>query len=138
MKYVDKKYIYLRENKKCFHCGKALDTLGKVTLDHYYPRSHGGTYDLFNLVSCCKKCNKYKKSNIPDDYKDVHMRLFIKSVEDKRIVYFSTIGLKHSEIFELAREIYEVENHDDYTIFKSKRYKFYVSQNKIIKLEKIY
>ena len=136
MRNVDKKYIYLRENKKCFHCGKDLTSLGKATLDHYFPRSKGGSYDLFNLVCSCKKCNKYKRSLIPEDYEGVHIILFKRALEDKKMTYYSTIRVNHYDMVKLAEEIDKVKSYKDYTIFESSYYKFYVKENKIFKVEK--
>lgn len=136
MRNVDKKYIYLREKKKCFHCGKELISLGKVTLDHYFPRSMGGTYDLFNLVCSCRKCNKYKKSMVPEDYKDIQIKLFIRAVEDRKVIYYSSIKIKYDDMVRIAREINVVEAFNDYTIFESHCYKLYVRENKIFKMEK--
>jgi len=96
-KTLDKRYIYLRDGQKCFYCGKALKP-GQMTLDHYQPRSEGGTEDYFNLVSCCRLCNKYKKNKIPVDKERIHLELFHRAWRDKRIIWaVKGIGRKESQ-----------------------------------------
>lgn len=77
---MDKKYFYLREHQQCYYCGKALK-LSQVTLDHYLPRSHGGTSDAFNLVCACKRCNQFKASKVPQDTGTVHLDLLMKQAQ---------------------------------------------------------
>jgi len=76
-KRIDKKYIYERDKGICTFCGREL-LLRQISLDHYLPKSKGGPDDIFNLVLSCKKCNEYKKSRIPPDYKDKIIELFKK------------------------------------------------------------
>ncbi|MCK8060898.1 MULTISPECIES: HNH endonuclease [unclassified Fusibacter] len=83
--YIDKKYIYLREDQRCYYCEKQLK-LGQVTLDHYEPKSEGGTCDYFNLVSSCKRCNTFKQSRVPADIESVHLQLFRQAVKDSKII----------------------------------------------------
>ena len=47
----------------CAVCGRPL-VHGKVTIDHYIPKYHGGTDDERNLLPLCKNCNKSKGSQI--------------------------------------------------------------------------
>lgn len=61
--------LYIRDGRRCWHCGRvlrALDDLPKVegklpsdypTLDHIIPRSRGGHARLDNLVVACPSCN---------------------------------------------------------------------------------
>ena len=45
----------------CSYCGvRESDAGARLTLDHYCPRSSGGTDALDNLVYCCHACNEYK------------------------------------------------------------------------------
>ncbi len=47
----------------CASCGRVLED-GKVTIDHYIPKFHGGTDDERNLLPLCKGCNKRKGSRL--------------------------------------------------------------------------
>lgn len=51
---------------KCIHCRTALvlgldgEPISHATLEHIFPRSHGGTNALENLALACKRCNTQK------------------------------------------------------------------------------
>lgn len=46
---------------RCGYCGVDESATGaELTVDHYQPRSAGGTDDLENLVYACHTCNQYK------------------------------------------------------------------------------
>ena len=46
---------------RCGYCGvRESDAGTRLTLDHYCPRSNGGTDVIDNLVYCCHGCNEYK------------------------------------------------------------------------------
>jgi hypothetical protein len=38
---------------------------GQLTVDHFHPRSRGGTDDPSNLLYCCHRCNLYKADYWP-------------------------------------------------------------------------
>lgn len=54
--------VYKRDNLRCRYCGddlrKAPDWA--LTIDHFWPHSRGGSSSLWNLVTCCRRCNKRK------------------------------------------------------------------------------
>lgn len=79
-----KRYIYLRDGGKCVHCGKTLG-YNQVNIDHYHPKSKGGTDDDFNLVLSCKRCNKYKRATVPKDIDAVNVALLKRAFEDGRL-----------------------------------------------------
>jgi len=46
---------------QCGYCGVSeTDAGSQLTLDHFQPRSRGGTDELDNLVYCCHACNEFK------------------------------------------------------------------------------
>ena len=47
-------------NCTCVYCGESYE-LHELTLDHVYPRCHGGN-DIRNVVPACVKCNQDKGS----------------------------------------------------------------------------
>jgi hypothetical protein len=58
----------VRERAKfaCEFCGVSeTDTGGRLTVDHFRPKSKGGTDDLSNLIYCCVRCNQYKQDYWP-------------------------------------------------------------------------
>lgn len=129
---MDKRYIFNRDEEKCYFCHKPLK-LGSLSVDHYFPRSCGGSYDVFNLVASCKKCNTLKKSRIPEDHEKIAIKLFLKAVEDKRI--FSTMAcFMQADVLEIVRDVSEVKRYEDITVFKSPQNEIYVKENKIFKI----
>lgn len=46
-----------------------------LTLDHVIPKSKGGSSDLNNLVTCCRKCNRRKKDNLFELFEDYARKL---------------------------------------------------------------
>jgi hypothetical protein len=56
-----------RANYACEFCGiSETDTGGRLTVDHFQPRSKGGTDSTDNLVYCCPRCNQYKLDYWPN------------------------------------------------------------------------
>jgi len=51
---------------KCIHCGRALvvaddgTPISAATIEHIWPRNHGGGDDLDNLALACSGCNREK------------------------------------------------------------------------------
>lgn len=126
-KVLDKRYIYLRDGQKCFYCGKPLKP-GQMTLDHYEPRSEGGTDDYFNLVSCCRLCNKYKKNRIPVDKEKIHLELFHRAWKDKKIIWaVKGIGKKESQ--DIIDQIGSVHSRGQLSIARGYKMTLYIRNN---------
>lgn len=50
----------------CEFCGVTEANVGgQLTLDHFRPRSKGGTDTVENLLYCCVRCNQYKQDYWP-------------------------------------------------------------------------
>jgi hypothetical protein len=129
---LNKEYIFKRDNKACYFCKKPLE-MNQVTLDHYLPKSKKGTMDVFNLVTCCKKCNKSKSNKIPENYSDIILGLFIKAVLDNQI---KGCNLKMPQKF-LRSELLAVNKIEDVTdhfIFQSNEKRYYVKNNQVYKI----
>jgi 5-methylcytosine-specific restriction endonuclease McrA len=66
MKKKDRESIYLKYNKRCTYCGKYLDTIKDMQVDHIIPKCHIYNYRKVNcaenLTPSCKRCNHYKRS----------------------------------------------------------------------------
>ena len=57
--YPSRKNVWIRDNRKCFYCGKVLE-YEHATLDHVIPKYKGGKDKWNNLVISCQKCNNNK------------------------------------------------------------------------------
>jgi CRISPR/Cas system Type II protein with McrA/HNH and RuvC-like nuclease domain len=50
-----------RADFACEFCGiSETDAGGRLTVDHFRPRSRGGDDSIDNLLYCCARCNQYK------------------------------------------------------------------------------
>ncbi len=134
-KKIQKGYIYTRDGGRCCFCNRLLNP-SKTTLDHYLPKSSGGTDDYFNLVLCCKKCNKLKGGSIPADYPDKMIELFRLSVRDNKINYYG-LGISYNKLEKIAEELERLEAIDDFVVLQGKHYRLYISDNKIKKLVRL-
>jgi 5-methylcytosine-specific restriction endonuclease McrA len=56
-----------RDGDACWYCSVTIP-FAAYTLDHYIPKSRGGTRDLSNLRLACATCNNRKGSMHPDDF----------------------------------------------------------------------
>ena len=128
-----KEYVYKRDQGKCFHCGKPI-RFNRTTLDHYFPKSLGGTEEFFNLVSCCKPCNRIKKSIVPKDWLEINIELFERAVRDGKVGNSSGIKCNLDELIYLAHGAESVFRNKVNTVFEGKGYRLYVKENKIYKI----
>jgi hypothetical protein len=63
-----------RANFACEYCGVSeTDSGGLLTVDHFRPRSLGGSDDLENLLYCCYRCNLYKGDYWPEQPGDAEI-----------------------------------------------------------------
>lgn len=127
-----KNYIYLRDGGHCFHCGKQLK-INQVNIDHYYPKSKGGTNDYFNIVLSCKRCNKYKQSSIPKDTKEINIKLFRKAYKDGKIS-IAIQNVNHKDICDVVEKVYDIHYVSEITEFISDNHILKVKKNKIISI----
>lgn len=59
--------IFGRDKFACAYCNYVADTFEKwryLTVDHFNPRSEGGTDDESNLVTACVDCNLIKSGEV--------------------------------------------------------------------------
>jgi hypothetical protein len=59
--------IWARDGFKCMYCERKMgETL--MSIDHFVPLELGGKNDTTNYLSACKKCNKRKANNPPNEW----------------------------------------------------------------------
>lgn len=60
-----------RANFACEFCGVTEASAGgQLTIDHFRPKSKGGSDTLDNLLYCCVRCNQYKQDYWPAHSKE--------------------------------------------------------------------
>ena len=60
-----RKEIFQRDNFTCKYCGQIG---GILECDHIVPYSKGGSNDIANLTTSCRKCNRQKKDKSVDEF----------------------------------------------------------------------
>lgn len=60
-------FLSQRDGFKCYYCEHEFDELSEITIDHFYPKAHGGTWDIKNLRLACQPCNSLKSDTLPND-----------------------------------------------------------------------
>ena len=67
-KWKNKKTAILHKfNFKCFYCGNKIN-FQTLHIDHYLPRSKGGSDKDNNLVASCEKCNLIKNNKTQTEF----------------------------------------------------------------------
>lgn len=61
------RYLHKRYKGRCQICGEKFD-IKKMTIEHIYPKSKGGTNESHNVTLSCQPCNSKKAAIYP--YKD--------------------------------------------------------------------
>ena len=58
------RYLYKRYRGRCQICGDKFD-MKKMTIEHIYPKSKGGTNESHNVTLTCQPCNSKKAAIYP-------------------------------------------------------------------------
>jgi 5-methylcytosine-specific restriction endonuclease McrA len=72
---------------KCIHCNRKLTIaddgtpISRATIEHIWPRNHGGTNAIENLALACSGCNRSKSRH---DRQHVRDERFLEIVEELR------------------------------------------------------
>ena len=71
--------IFERDNYQCVQCGSTE----RLEIDHIIPFSKGGTTEMDNLQTLCRKCNGKKSNTLP--YGNCHTALQVVEVKEGRL-----------------------------------------------------
>ncbi|NEQ75623.1 MAG: transposase [Okeania sp. SIO2C9] len=63
--YEVREYLLEKFNRTCVYCNSKD---GPFNLDHFHPKSKGGSDQVSNLVLSCVKCNQAKDNQLPADF----------------------------------------------------------------------
>lgn len=55
---------FFQRNNKCYLCGVELNKTNR-TIDHFIPKSKGGSNAIANLRAACRYCNEQKSNRMP-------------------------------------------------------------------------
>lgn len=62
-----RKYLF-HLDPRCGICGYIIANIREATIDHIYPRAHGGANALENKQLAHEKCNVMKSDKIPEEF----------------------------------------------------------------------
>ena len=102
-----------------------------MTVDHYAPRGAGGPTEVFNLVACCRRCNKEKHDRVPPDVSGVQIALFKKAAADG-VIRPDPGRIKEWDIGTLSA-VDTVYTNAEGTVFEGGGYRYLVRRHQIIK-----
>jgi HNH endonuclease len=69
---------------RCGYCGVHEHEVGsELELDHFHPRSKGGSDELNNLIYCCPACNRFKRDYWPTDATATQTRRLLHPLRDR-------------------------------------------------------
>ena len=96
---------------RCGYCGTSeVDVGAELEVDHYQPRSKGGSDNFSNLVYCCPACNRFKGNywNPSSPPRVLHPRRdnpskHFKEGEDGLLIPLTETGKFHLERLQLNR-----------------------------------
>lgn len=100
---------------RCGYCGVHEAAVGsELEIDHYQPKSAGGSDELENLVYCCTSCNRHKGSFWPEvgaalaTHRLLHpqrddLALHLREAENGWLTALTETGAFHIERLELNR-----------------------------------
>ncbi len=129
-----KRYIFLREQGRCYYCGKRL-SMANATLDHYLPRSAGGPGQFYNLVLCCKACNFFKQAEHLSEPHALMMELFRRGVKDGFVRFVKPIEREWG--MRLCEQIERIITFGGGKIvFQSGDFRITVQENRVVQVKK--
>ena len=62
--------VYWKYDGHCAYCGRLLETIDQMQIDHIVPKCLGGASTIDNLNPSCRMCNHYKRSMTVDKFRN--------------------------------------------------------------------
>ncbi len=59
--------LFFAQNNRCYYCNEKLCDYDR-SVDHFVPKSRGGSDDESNWKAACKTCNRNKGSMMPEEF----------------------------------------------------------------------
>lgn len=69
MSIIFRRKIFEKYNGRCAYCGNQI-TIDNMTIDHFDPKSKGGSLSIHNCLPSCKRCNEIKADGTIDSMRD--------------------------------------------------------------------
>ena len=75
---------------KCIHCNRKLTIaddgtpISRATIEHIWPRTHGGANDLRNIALACSACNRSKSFHDRKHVRDERLAEIVEELRRRR------------------------------------------------------
>lgn len=75
---------------KCIHCNRKLTIaddgtpISRATIEHIWPRTHGGANDLANIALACAGCNRSKSRHDRQHIRDERLAEIVEELRRRR------------------------------------------------------
>jgi hypothetical protein len=109
--YEVREYLLEKFNRKCAYC-EAENT--KLEVEHYYPKSKGGSDRVSNLTLACRDCNEDKDNHLPVEW-IAKLKSSANAIDERRLMNFVKLNdtlkkpLKDAAIMNATRwRLYEL------------------------------
>ena len=79
--------IFNKTNGRCGYCGVKFDPFDYWEISHMIPSCRGGSDEIENLIVCCPKCNKRKRSRTVDEFRDYITEWSLEKVESLELFH---------------------------------------------------
>lgn len=107
MAYSNFKSELLKLFPNCAYCGARFNSeipALNFSLDHFVPKTMGGSNDITNLLPCCLKCNGSKAGHLPDEWY-TKQPFFSAQRWEKIVKHTGWVGAKAVPKFEKPRRL---------------------------------
>lgn len=105
-----KRLVYGKYGGKCAYCGLNISQ-ESMSIDHFYPKSKGGSDDISNLIPSCSACNTAKGSH--SIYQFRHQLLKLSKKIEKQ--FNTALAIQHGILeFKQFTGFYFEKNVDEY------------------------
>lgn len=125
-----RRYCYLRERGRCFYCGKRLN-MKNATLDHYLPKTAGGPDSVYDLVLCCRSCNRQKGDVVPEDWQQHVIDSFCRAVADGALPL--PPGSREKVLQAVAQGVQRVTLEGELVRFDGAQFSLYADSHRLVR-----
>jgi len=94
-------YIWEKFGKRCFGCGKKIESLDEMNLDHTLPLNY--LYPLDDTATClCKTCNSQKSNKFPYEFEKYQGDGKIRKLSEITEIPYEVLSEKNRKINQVA------------------------------------
>lgn len=94
-------FIWEKFGKRCFGCGKKVESLDEMNLDHTLPLNY--LYPLDDTATClCKTCNSQKNNKFPYEFEKYQSKGKLKQLSEITAIPYDVLSEKNRKVNQIA------------------------------------